>query len=136
MRDAHLFSWRRNVIIGVTSTPSTSLNNPDGPFGTTTDLEHNHNHSCSGLSWRNCSFDGMNWQGFEGFGRGKIIQMRLKAEQERQARVGNPQNFNPNGEQVTGASRDTLGQTNDTTVTQKPIAIVKPNTHLAKEQPR
>jgi len=78
----------------------------------------------------------MSWQGFEGFSRGKIIQMRLKAEQERQARVGNPQNSNPNGEQVTGASQDTLGQTNDTTVTQKPIAIVKPNTHLAKEQPR
>ena len=78
----------------------------------------------------------MSWQGFEGFGRGKIIQMRFKAEQERQARVGNPENSNPIGEQVTGASQDTSRQTNDMTATQKPIAIVKPNTHLAKEQPR
>jgi len=78
----------------------------------------------------------MSWQGFEGFGRGKIIQMRLKAEQERQARVGNPENSNPIGEQATGTSHDTSGQMNDTTAMQKPIAVVKPNAHLPKEQPR
>jgi len=78
----------------------------------------------------------MNWQGFEGFGRGKIILMCLQAEQERQARVGNPQNSNQNGEQSSGASKDSSRQTNDSTATDKPTEVVKPNAHLAKEQPR
>jgi len=83
----------------------------------------------------------MSFQGFEGFGRGKIILMRLKAEQERQARVGNPQNSNSNGEQSSGATAnsgvpDSAKQMNETTTTEKPVAVVKPNAHLAKEQPR
>ena len=117
------------------STPSTSLNNPDGPLlGMTPDSEHNRNHSCIGLYYsdRSFLFGIMNSQGFEGFGRGKIILMRLRAEQERQARVGNPQNSNQNGEQLSGASKDSSRQTNDTTVTHKPTAVVRPNAHLGE----